>query len=235
MSENSSDKRSILGVVLLLIGAFIILSNLNMIPFYIPHYIFRWPMILILIGVLLVVSRGRNSSGFILIAIGGVFLFRDIVPFSFHEIGGIWPVILILIGVGLLIHNRPTGRSEGGDEKKNEHDYIDEITIFGGTKKIINSQQFRGGKVSSIFGGSELILNNAVPVKGGAKVEVFTMFGGCVFAVPSDWTVRNEATVLLGGFDDKRNVSSQNISDPEKTLIIKGFVMFGGGEIKSYV
>jgi len=39
-------------------------------------------------------------------------------------------------------------------------------------------------------------------------------------------------TSILGGFSDKRNVNPAQTPGTGKTLIIQGFVMFGGGEIK---
>jgi predicted membrane protein len=231
MAENS-DRRSVLGVLLLLVGAFLILNNLNIIPFYIPHYIFTWPVILIVLGVVFILTKGRNGTGFILISIGSVFLAMEAFHFSWRDVGGFWPIILVLVGIGLLIRNTST-RDHVPDEKKNDVDYIDEITIFGGTKKVINSQNFRGGKTTSLFGGTELIFQNATPVPEGAVIDVFTMFGGTDLIVPSDWNVKVDATAFLGGIDDKR--SANITSDPQKTLIVKGFIMFGGCDIKSHV
>jgi predicted membrane protein len=230
MAENS-DRRALLGVLLLLVGALLILNNFNLIPFHIPYYLFTWPMILIIIGVVLVISRGNNSAGFFLITFGGLFLAMDVFHFSWRDIGGFWPIILVLIGIGLLIRNS----SGGAGEKKSDNSFIDEMTLFGGTKKIINSQEFEGGKTTTLFGGTELILQNAKPIPGGAVVDTFTMFGGTDIVVPSDWEVKVEATAVLGGIDDKRETATSIVkSDPNKVLIIKGFVMFGGVEVKSY-
>ena len=231
---DKSDRRSLLGVLLLLVGAVLILNNFNVIPFHIPYYVFSWKMILIVIGLFLILIKGKNSEGFVLISIGGVFLAMDIFNISFRDVGGFWPIVLVLVGIGLLIRNASSSGSTTGDEKKNNYDYIDEVTIFGGTKKMINSQEFRGGKTTAMFGGTEIILQNAIPVPEGAVVDVFTMFGGTEFIVPSDWEVKIEATAILGGIDDKRAVIGNTSTEPRKTLIIKGFVMFGGVDVKSY-
>jgi hypothetical protein len=45
--------------------------------------------------------------------------------------------------------------------------------------------------------------------------------------------VKSEAVAILGGVEDKRNIP--NIPQvPNRVLILKGFSMFGGIEIKSY-
>ena len=59
------------------------------------------------------------------------------------------------------------------------------------------------------------------------------MFGGGTFYVPADWSVNTDVTAVFGGFSDKRRTSLETATDPEKVLYIKGFVLFGGGEIKN--
>jgi hypothetical protein len=43
-----------------------------------------------------------------------------------------------------------------------------------------------------------------------------------------------EITPILGGFSDSRKMRGDVIRDNTRSLTIKGTVMFGGGEIKSY-
>lgn len=111
-------------------------------------------------------------------------------------------------------------------------EYIDETNIFSGSEKKIISQNFRGGKITSIFGGSEIDLSSSHLAEGTNVLEVFYMFGGSSISVPADWVVVNKVTSILGGFSDKRNVNPTPTSGSGKILIIQGFVMFGGGEIK---
>ncbi|MFT7002026.1 MAG: putative membrane protein, partial [Spirosomataceae bacterium] len=68
-------------------------------------------------------------------------------------------------------------------------------------------------------------------------LEVFVLFGGIELVVPSDWEVKSDVTALFGGFSNKKR-SFQNdaavVTTGKKVLYIKGTVLFGGGEIKSY-
>jgi hypothetical protein len=41
-------------------------------------------------------------------------------------------------------------------------------------------------------------------------------------------------TPLFGGFSNKKNRYVSSVPEPDGTLIIKGVVLFGGGEVKSY-
>jgi len=106
------------------------------------------------------------------------------------------------------------------------------VAIFGGGEKIITSNNFRGGKLTAIFGGVDLILLNAQLAQGSHQLEVFAMFGGWTLRIPSNWHVKSEVVAIFGGVSDKRYIGPDTVKDNTRQLVIKGFVMFGGGEIK---
>jgi hypothetical protein len=86
-----------------------------------------------------------------------------------------------------------------------------------------------------MFGGAEYDLRQAKLSQNGAVIDCTSIFGGCGFKVPPEWTVKNEITTIFGGFSDKRGVSVHQVNyDPEKTLVLKGFSAFGGVEVKYY-
>jgi hypothetical protein len=74
-------------------------------------------------------------------------------------------------------------------------------------------------------------LRSASLAPGTHVLDLFVIFGGTSVIVPPDWTVRVEVFSFLGGFSDKRYSTLKVIPDAEKVLVIKGFVMFGGGEV----
>ncbi len=113
-------------------------------------------------------------------------------------------------------------------------DYIDDMSIFGGGDKMITSQNFRGGRLTCVFGGSKINLLKADLAKGQNIIDIFAMFGGTKLVIPTGWNVKIEITSLFGGFNDKRPVPPDNVIDPSKELVIKGIVIFGGGDIVSY-
>ena len=104
--------------------------------------------------------------------------------------------------------------------------------IFGGCKKNILSKSFKGGDLVSIFGGSEIDLSRA-DFTGTATIELTIIFGGTKLIIPSNWTVRSDAAVIFGGIEDKRAVAP-TADGTEKILVLKGTVMFGGVDIRSY-
>jgi len=61
------------------------------------------------------------------------------------------------------------------------------------------------------------------------------VFGGTTIVVPNDWNIVMNVTSIFGGFSNK-SVKDPNANvDLSRTLIIKGLVVFGGGELKTYL
>jgi len=111
-------------------------------------------------------------------------------------------------------------------------DYVDEISIFSGSEKIITSKEFKGGKMTSIFGGTSLNLVNSDLAQGTNILDVFVLFGGTDIVVPSDMNVKVNVTAIFGGFSDDRKMIAENEDNNGKELVINGLVLFGGGEVK---
>lgn len=223
------------GVFLIAVGALWILERLNLIPDFWDDILISWQMLLIGIGIFSVIG-GNKTTGTILIVIGGFFLLPEIapIPYELRRIG--WPLLIVGIGVVLLV-------THGGRQKKEPpviepgqntgNDYFDDFVIFGGREVYVDSQRFLGGKSTSIFGGTEYDLRQAKLSENGAVIDCLSVFGGTGFKVPPDWTVKNEITAIFGAFTDKRGSSLNHIvTDPSKTLVVKGFAAFGGVEIK---
>lgn len=232
--HNSSTKRIYFGLFLIALGGFWILERLDMIPDIWDDILISWQMLLIAIGVFSLIG-GNRTSGTVLIVIGGFFLIPQVItiPNELRRIG--WPLLIIGIGVVLLVTHRKKNEPPMQSGTKHGMDYFDDFVVFGGREVLINSLNFYGGKITTIFGGAEYDLRSAKLSANGAVIDSVSVFGGCGFKVPPDWTVKNEVAAVFGGFSDKRGATPhQVISDPSKTLVIKGFTAFGGVEIKHY-
>jgi len=229
MEKKQNMGRAILGIVLILIGIAFVGKTFDIIPHSIMHYIFSWQTILIVLGVIFLSSDHNKTTGWILLVIGIVFLIPDIIDISYPVRRLFWPVLLILIGVFIIIRSfssNTSGKSITGT------DFIDDLAIFGGGDKVITSDNFKGGRVTAIFGGSKIDFKNSVLAPGKNVIDVFFMFGGSTIIVPENWNVKVDVVSIFGGFSDKRYRKPATI-DVGKEIVIKGFAMFGGGEIKS--
>lgn len=235
MSQNSNQSRIIIGIIIVAIGAMLLLRNLNFFePFHYIHFVFSWKMILIVIGLILFFNSSNRSSGIVLMAIGGFLLIPDIlgVPY-FHMWRVGLPVLLMVVGVLILFRKSFDASRLNTESTKHDMDYIDEIAVFGGSKKNIITKTFKGGKTTSVFGGSELNMLNSNLAEGQNVIDMVAIFGGVTFYVPEDWTIKIDVVSIFGGFTDNRPQSRLIVHDPERELVIKGVVIFGGGEIKS--
>lgn len=230
------------GAFLLLVGAIFLLKRLGI---ELPDFLISWQMILIAIGIFVGVRKDfQGASWLVLILIGSLFLINEF--FVFGELRRfILPIILI--GAGLFFIFRPkksynyvaydaSGEPADIPLTKGVHptseDYLDATSIFGGTKKKVFSKAFKGGEMVNIFGGSEIDLTQA-DISGTVVLEVTTLFGGATLLVPSNWNVVSNAVAILGEVKDKR-VMTNIPENSNKTLVIKGTVIFGGVDVKSF-
>ena len=229
-----TNNRSVIGVILVIVGLFLVIRNTDFFPNYIDNIIFSWPMLLVTIGLVLTIgSSGSKISGIIIMAVGAFFLIPRIFSETFQVYNLFWPAIFIIIGVIFIFTKRRGWNSESTASASGD-DYIDYVNIFSGGERQIVSENFKGGKVTAIFGGSEIDLTKAKLASGRSELELACIFGGTTIIVPDDWFVTIEVTAVLGGFGDSRKLTPGRIVDPTKQLVIKGAVVFGGGEIKSY-
>lgn len=229
--KRKANKRSLMGIIFIVVGLVLIASKLDVISDSVRHVIVSWPMLLIGIGVFNILSNKNYSSGLILVTVGSFFILPRMFDIPFEVKDMFWPAIFVAIGVIMLtVKNR---HKKFGESENSEHE-IDMLTLFGGGNRKITSGQFLGGKVTSIFGGSEIDLVGAKLKEEQCIIDAFTMFGGVEVSVPRNWEVQVDVVSIFGGFNDKRGPVEFNTEVGKKILIIKGFAIFGGGEVKSY-
>lgn len=227
----STDSRLIIGLLFLVLGIYFLLNNFDLIPFSLPYYLVSWQTLLIVIGLLIVATSEKKGGGITLIAIGGAFLLSDIFNISFWNlIRQFWPLILVIIGISLLIRRN---QEKKRIKEASALDIIDESAVFGSNEKIVTSDYFQGGRITSIFGSSAINLTNCHLANGVQIIDVFVLFGAAEIVVPSNWNVKVDVSPILGGFEDKRRFHETYSPEASQQLIIRGQVIMGGGEIRS--
>ena len=209
----------------------------------IPNWVFDWPSFLIVFGLFIGIRHNfRGVAWFIMMIIGGVFLYERLNP-DIEMRRYMWPLGLIIVGLFFIIRPK-RGNWTHMHEKKNtdpggmnqgiwsDEDFVDSTSIFGGAKKNIISKNFKGGDLVNIFGGTDLDLSQA-DFTGTAVIELTTIFGGTKLVIPSNWSIKSDAVIIFGGIEDKRKMPAVS-ENPDKVLVLKGTVIFGGIDIKSY-
>jgi predicted membrane protein len=233
-NKNSIDKRVILGSILIGLGGIFFLNSLDIFSFNFGRIVFSWPFFFIVIGMYLTLNTARKMLGGILAGLGFVFIIPRIFPDVYYDGSVVVAIFLIAIGSYIILNQKR--KTEEADELGHiTKDRIDDVAIFGGGTKIVTSDNFKGGNITAVFGGSEIILKGSKLAEGTNAIDILAIFGGTTIVVPNDWNVILNVTSIFGGFSNKSVKDPNLVVDQSKTLIIKGLVVFGGGELKTYL
>lgn len=231
------------GVVLLVIGSVLLLDRMDIIDF---SWVFSWPFILMGVGLFSMIRHGfRHSFGIIMFLAGAFFVAKreQFLPTEYYDY--LLPAGIIFIGLYLILRKRSTFNSykDESTDKLNsdveqkgarvvEGDYIKAEAVFASVQRRLITKDFKGGKVSSVFGGADIDLSKA-EIQDTAVLEVEVVFGGVKLIIPPNWEVQADVSNIFSGIEDKRAFPSLDVAE-RKTLIIRGSVSFGGLEFKSY-
>ncbi len=231
------------GVVLIIIGILFLLHRIPQTAAMIPHWFFTWPVLLIAIGIFVGIKNGFRSFGWVIpILIGAYALLYEHNLISLNLRPYALPIGLIVIGICVVLkRNRKSYLRKFYEEQRfspqEEVDPTDNSinisSIFGSVEKNVFTKDFKGGTITSVFGGSQINLTQSDIQGGVAVIDVSIIFGGVDIVIPANWTLKNEISVVFGGIEDGRT-TAPNQADSGKTLILKGNILFGGIEIKSY-
>lgn len=118
--SNEHNSTSSFGVLLIIIGSVFLIDNIDLVPFEIQDYIFRWQVILIIIGTVMLANKPEKNTGLLLIAIGGFFLLPEFHVFRDIDMHTWWPLALIGLGVFVIITQQERARRIENESKKED-------------------------------------------------------------------------------------------------------------------
>ena len=219
----------VLGVAIIVAGLVLTLDNLGLIE---AHTIFKlWPLVLVAMGVAKLRQEGSSGGmGGWFLVLGGAFLLL----FTFargHLAEALAP--MLVVGLGILIVVKALKQNRGVPaELAHSEDFLQGTAIFGGFKRRMLSQAFKGGELTAIFGGFEVELQQAALASDMARVDVFVLFGGGEIRVPEGWEIANRATAMFGALNDKTH-HGPSPAEGRPRLVVTGLILFGGLEVKS--
>jgi predicted membrane protein len=219
----------VVGVAIIVAGLVLTLDNLGLIQ---AHTIFKlWPLVLVAMGVAKIrQDRAGSSMGGWFLVLGGAFLLL----FTFghgHLADALGPMLVVAVGILIVVKALKQNRGVPPELARSE-DFLQGTAIFGGFKRRISTQSFKGGELTAIFGGYEVDLRQAVLENGQARIDVFVLFGGGEIRVPEGWEISNRATAIAGALNDSTH---HGPASPESRprLVVTGLILFGGTEVKS--
>jgi predicted membrane protein len=253
---SSSNNDITAGVVILIIGSVLLLKALG---FWFPGWFFSWPMIMVAVGfVVLVKNNFQSGFGFFMLLFGSFLLVKRELDLPMEIQPYLLPGGLILLGLFLILKQQnnknkfnqdffgqmnyrkdPTNPDTGAKQEPfgtysgtDLGETINAQALFCGINRRVLSKNFKGGKTSAIFGGTEIDLTQA-DLSEVASLNVEVAFGGVKLIVPPHWDLQINVSNVFAGIEDKR-MYPNSPTDPNKVLKIYGSIIFGGLEIKSF-
>ncbi|MDN3581197.1 LiaF transmembrane domain-containing protein [Mucilaginibacter flavus] len=108
-SPNNPNKgKAMAGIILLVVGGLLLLKQLTF--FFLPGWLFSWPMILIAWGLYIGGKHNfKNSSWAIMVFLGVIFLFDNNIPDASRVV---WPIAIIGFGMWLIVRRGKHGDAE---------------------------------------------------------------------------------------------------------------------------
>jgi predicted membrane protein len=163
---------------------------------------------------------GKIIAGTILVLLGISALF-DVNLLKFAV-----AFILIAIGIRILFGRRRQDWNFESTTAATNEDLLNEVAIFSPVNKVINSNDFKGGKVVMIFSGGKIDLSQVKTLEKNISLEIVAVFGGGKIIIPKNWKVNSQGTAIFGGYNSKVETG-----EGETILNLKGAAIFGGIEI----
>jgi len=247
----------IMGLAVIAVGVLFLLRNVGVL--YFDDIWQYWPVILILVGISKLAnthSASQVTSGLIIGGIGTIFLLRNL-GYIYGDIWQyLWPGILIAVGLSILVKHlegrdlglnpgspSPAGSSSPGTgstfppgsgftSTTSGANYLHAECVFSGTRQKIETQDFLGGKVTTIFGGAEIDLRSAGTKREEVSIKAEAVFGGIELWVPAHWQTIVRGSGVFGSFEDKTFPVAPGQGKTPR-LVVTGSAVFGSVIVKN--
>jgi len=219
--------RLVLGTSILLFGLLLTLDNFGLLEA--RRFIRLWPVLLIGLG-LAKLSHGWNAAtrpaaSFLILLGTGLLL----VNLQLVQGRLVMALFYLVLGAAILWRAVRTPRPVAPPPEVDPNRILEVSSLMGSVQRGMSTQDFRGGSVSAVMGASEIDLRKASIESGEVILNASAWWGGIEIRVPADWTVESRGVALMGAFED----TSRRPDDARKRLIVTGYAVMGGVEIKN--
>ena len=244
----------IIGTAILLAGVLFLLENFGLLH---VHNIWDyWPVLMIAWGIAGMTGAGHASGrawGGVIALVGVLLLLSNLHIISENLWRIVWPLLLIAAGLRMLFRSArrrrrrdddnfppadgPPGAPEGtappsgAPRGQTRPDHLDEWAVFGGSRRWVDSRDFKGGEAFALFGGVEVDMRSATIVQDEVVIDASALFGGVDLQVPENWNVSVEGHGIFGGYEDQTLHATPESARPR--VVITGSAVFGGVVVKN--
>jgi hypothetical protein len=242
----------IIGLGVIAVGVLFLLRNVGVL--YFDDIWQYWPVILIVVGISKLAnthSASQVTSGLIIGGIGTVFLLRNLGYIYGNIWQYIWPGVLIAVGLSILVKHlegrdqsldpgtppppgpaNPFPPGSGFTATTSGANYLHAEYVFSGTRQKLETQDFLGGKVTTVFGGAEIDLRSVGTKREEISIKAEAVFGGIELWVPAHWQTIVRGSAVFGSFEDKTFPAAPGQSNAPR-LLVTGSAVFGSVIVKN--
>jgi hypothetical protein len=220
----SLNPQTLVGLLIVAGGILMLGDNLGLMQA--RHVLAYWPAGVLVVGAMMFTRAvdvpGRTWAGFVMF-VGGWWTLSVVMgwPVRFSTI---FPIGLVMIGVVVIQRAVGLRPVEPGTADQSISDFV----FWAGIERKVTSALFRRADITAVMGGIQLDFRQAA-INGEAVVDLFVFMGGVEIKVPPDWVVSNQVIAIMGGAQDK----STGPADSKHRLVLRGFIMMGGVEVKT--
>jgi predicted membrane protein len=256
MNLSNLPRGSLFALLLIVAGGLLFLDNLGFVPLGdIRAY---WPLWMVVWGIF-IMDKTRSSIGnvwAIALIVSGILLILGNLNIIHVNGGIVWPVMLIAFGVTMLMRPMQMGEWRGqirlaAAERRRERrahfhrgfgtpeefhgNELNESVVFSSVSRRVDTQQFEGGKLDTVFGSIEIDLTGAsiTSPQRVAYIKANAVFGGIEILVPRTWKVDMKSAAVFGGCEDRTVPPRPEAGFEPVTLVVTGGAVFGGLQIRN--
>lgn len=217
------NPQTLVGLLIVLAGVLLTADNLGLVE---AGRVLRfWPIGVLATGILMwfraTDTGARTWAGFV-VALGGLWTIARVLdwPVNFSMV---FPLAIVMVGVVIVQRALGMRQPQVGAAQS-----MSELAFWSGIDKRVSTALFRRADLTAVMGGIQLDFRDS-QISGEAVVDMFVLMGGVELRLPPDWTVSNQVVAIMGGVQEK----STGATDGKHRLILRGFVMMGGVEVKT--
>lgn len=202
------------GLIVMAVGATLLASRAGV---ELPHWLFHWAMIPIIIGLYIGARHKFTSFGWLIpVAVGTVFLLDDYSGMELHQY--LWPVVIIMVGLAIMFkpkHHREKWYRDRWERRQQRwgrhHQRWDNMSGVGYTETPATTTNADSSDSSTL---------------GDDALDAVTIFGSLKRNIISKNFPGGEAVTIFGGTE--LNLLQADINGP---IVLELTQVFGGAKL----